>query len=319
MKKLIFILLIIFHFYSPVNYGIETGEKQQEETKFNIGMLPNEVLESIILDLLDAKTAHDAVDNLLAFASTNKQFYQLINQNPYLVKTILETFRQKYSASNIINSLIVSNLPGIHNYLQNNLEVLTNLIEKLIKEENNLNTIIDSLAALSSTNYILYSLINSSDIINLIFDQLQAKHQMHPLYYSLLLSQLEGTKNYIKHNKEKFQPLQRSLSWSVDPFGFAKNFQFANWKFDPDLTIQLAMLKMLIDLDVNINQTIAGYTPLMLAIEENQEVIVAYLLTVPNIDLEKINPKGKTALGIAKKIGNENIIKMLEKVLGKKE
>ncbi|MEX0940031.1 MAG: ankyrin repeat domain-containing protein [Candidatus Babeliales bacterium] len=311
MKKFIIILLFLVNFYEQTSCPMQT----QEETKFNIGMLPNEVLESIILDLLDTKTAQDAVDNLLAFASTNKQFYQLINQNPFVIKTTINTLINQFKASEIINYFIVRDIPAMQDYLQENPEILLNLIEKLLLEENNLNIIIDSFVALNNANSLLRSLINNQKTINLIQDKLQKKHKMDPLYYLLLLSQLEGIKNYINQNYLKFQPLERGLYWAIDPYSFAK---LSKWEFDRDLKIQLAMLNMLKELGANMNKVVLSNTPLMLAIDHNEEAMVAYLLTIPEIDIERRNNKGKTALNIAEKKGNKNIIKMLEKALEKK-
>ncbi|MEX0940028.1 MAG: ankyrin repeat domain-containing protein [Candidatus Babeliales bacterium] len=198
------------------------------------------------------------------------------------------------------------------------------ILEKIIiilSEEEDLNNIIYNLSQIAQTNTYFRELLNDPTLINYIIQKLKKGNPANDLLYALALAPFAGAQKWIQQKLSDgtitTNKLSLHLSWLIASYFRGKILAAG---FDFDLTPQHAkkILEGIINIGFDPNTPNSfGDTLLAQAIFDKNIPIIEFLLKVPNINTKNVS-KGKSALEVAQKYGNFQIIKMLQEYEKKK-
>ncbi|MEX0940579.1 MAG: ankyrin repeat domain-containing protein [Candidatus Babeliales bacterium] len=155
--------------------------------------------------------------------------------------------------------------------------------------------------------------MSTADTIDSVVASLRKQNLLGQLsdwiFVILMFSEFPGTQAWLKKQLQQNQFTKNDLQQFV--------FSLINGPYFPEVIIKALKTIFALDISVNIQNNV-GYTPLMQAINNQQEQIITFLLkNYPKIDLKISGTDGRTALDLAQATGNKKIIDLIKKTENK--
>ncbi|MEX0940045.1 MAG: ankyrin repeat domain-containing protein [Candidatus Babeliales bacterium] len=331
IKKVFF--LIWFSLSIFYNYGIKVGGEiditQIADISFSdFELLPPELKQKIILQVVAiSEDLNETLKNLHAIVRVDKDLRDWVN-DPITIQKVINILKEK-DEKNIAQrtkedwqyALSLISLPGARAWLQENINEknINKVVSDIINNARNFNEALKNLHYLTRINEQLDSLINNQETIHTIIITFQnkiRKEEIPPapewelaLFLSSLLS---GAKHWLQNKiQEEKITLDKIFEHTMIIYKL-RDFMTTLFHLDEANAIPLLpnIINTYLALGGNINATDSqGNTFLIYAVSSNDENMIKYLLSNPNININVKNNEKKSALDIAQ--DNENIIKIL--------